>query len=123
MPAQRDGAKSGILQPSRSRHVRIAEMMEEQLTTKAARRRAADLRAEYNFDFSRARPNRYAAEMKSDAIAVVLDPDVAAVFRSSADVNQVLRSVIEAMPNKTRTKAAVKRAPGPIQTRRQTSRS
>jgi hypothetical protein len=60
-----------------------------------------DLRAEYRFDYSTARPNRFAEHMGAGTVAVVLDPDVAAVFRSSEAVNQLLRSVISALPEST----------------------
>lgn len=56
------------------------------------------MREEYRFDYRKAKPNRFAARMSPDVIAVVLDPDVAAVFRSSEAVNSLLRSVISAMP-------------------------
>ena len=36
--------------------------------------------------------------MKDASVAVVLDPDVAAVFESSEQVNKLLRSVIMALP-------------------------
>jgi hypothetical protein len=42
--------------------------------------------------------------MRSDAVAVVLEPDVAEVFRSSQSVNQLLRSVIAALPERTPAK-------------------
>jgi len=56
------------------------------------------MRKEYRFDYRRAKPNRFAQEMTKGVIAVVLEPDVAAVFKSSAAVNALLRSVIAAMP-------------------------
>ena len=56
------------------------------------------LRKEYRFDYSRAKPNRFAERMSEGAVAVVLEPDVAAVFKSSKTVNALLRSVIAAMP-------------------------
>jgi len=56
------------------------------------------LRAHYDFDYSKSRPNRFASRMKPESVAVVLDPDVAAVFDSSEAVNQLLRSVIAAIP-------------------------
>ena len=56
------------------------------------------MRAEYRFDYSKAKPNRFAARMSAGALAVVLDPDVAAVFQSSEAVNSLLRSVISALP-------------------------
>ena len=57
------------------------------------------MRAEYAFDYSRAKPNRFAAQMSGNAVAVVLDPDVASVFDSSTKVNTLLRSVISALPD------------------------
>ncbi len=58
----------------------------------------ADIRAEYHFDYRKARPNRFAARMKGSTVAVVLDPDVASVFQTSEAVNSLLRSVISALP-------------------------
>ena len=60
------------------------------------------MRAEYRFDYSKAKPNRFAARLSPDVVAVFLDPDVAAVFRSSEAVNSLLRSVISAMPESKR---------------------
>jgi hypothetical protein len=57
-----------------------------------------ELRSEYQFDFEKSRPNRFASRMGKDAVAVVLEPDVAQVFNSSKSVNRLLRSVIEAVP-------------------------
>ena len=62
------------------------------------------LQPEYRFDYSKARPNRFASRMKAESIAVVLDPDVAAVFSSSESVNRLLRSVIAAVPQKESAK-------------------
>lgn len=58
--------------------------------------RAKDLRAEYEFNYSRSRPNRFASRLGPQTIAVVLEPDVAQVFDSSRAVNKLLRSVIAA---------------------------
>jgi hypothetical protein len=56
------------------------------------------MRREYRFDYRKSRPNRFASQMKAGAVAVVVDPDVASVFRSSEGVNALLRSVINALP-------------------------
>ena len=56
------------------------------------------MREQYRFDYGRAKPNRFAAGMSKGVIAVVLEPDVAAVFKSSEAVNALLRSLISAMP-------------------------
>lgn len=61
-----------------------------------------NLRAQYRFDYSRAKPNRFAETMSRYTVAVVLDPDVAAVFKSSEAVNALLRSVISAMAERKR---------------------
>ena len=68
-----------------------------------------DLRPGYDFDFSKSRPNRFAPLLK-DTIAVVLEPDVARVFNTSESVNELLRSVIAAMPNQTRRAEKRKKA-------------
>jgi len=59
-----------------------------------------ELRPEYDLDFKRMRPNRFASRLKGKSVvAVVLDQDVADVFQSSEAVNDLLRSVIKAMPS------------------------
>jgi hypothetical protein len=40
-----------------------------------------EMRPHYDFDYSKSRPNRFAARLTKDTIAVVLDPDVATVFQ------------------------------------------
>jgi hypothetical protein len=67
------------------------------------------LRKEYRFDYRKARTNRFASRMGSASIAIVLDPDVASVFRSSKAVNAVLRSVISAMPKRSSAGSVPKR--------------
>jgi hypothetical protein len=75
---------------------------------------ADDLRPEYDFDYSRAKPNRFSERFQAGSVAVVLDPDVASVFRSSESVNTLLRSVIAALPAepvrpKARSKAGARK--------------
>ena len=60
-----------------------------------------EMRAEYRFDYSKAKPNPYAARLGKDTVTVVLDPDVASVFRSPESVNSLLRSVITALPKQS----------------------
>jgi hypothetical protein len=56
------------------------------------------MRREYRFDYRRAKPNRLAEKMSEGVVVVILEPDVAAAFKSSEAVNALLRSVIAAMP-------------------------
>jgi hypothetical protein len=60
----------------------------------------SDIEPEYDFDYSKARPNRFAERVSKDQIAVVLEPDIARVFNDSDSVNRVLRALIESMPKK-----------------------
>ena len=57
--------------------------------------------AEYHLDWSKARPNPYAARLK-DTVAVVLEPDVAEAFPTSESVNTFLRTVLVAVPRLSR---------------------
>ena len=58
-------------------------------------RSSNEMRAEYNFDYSKAvRGKYYRRLLKEGANVVVLEPDVAKVFRSSAAVNEALRSLL-----------------------------
>ena len=53
------------------------------------------MRREYDFDYSRAvRGKYYRRLLKEGANVVVLEPDVAKAFRSSAAVNEALRSLL-----------------------------
>ena len=54
------------------------------------------MRAEYEFDYSTAvRGKYYRRLLKVDANVVLLEPDVAKAFRTSAAVNEALRSLLE----------------------------
>ena len=58
-----------------------------------------ELRSEYEFDYTKAKPNRFAAALKKGGRLVVLDPEVAAAFENSDTVNAVLRALLATMPN------------------------
>jgi len=50
---------------------------------------------EYNFDYSKAKTNRFSENYH---YSVMLDSDVANVFQNSESVNKALRAIISAMP-------------------------
>ncbi len=55
-----------------------------------------DLAAEYAFDYSKAKPNRFATRDSSSKMTViVLDKDIAQAFPTSEAVNQALRQLIK----------------------------
>ncbi len=60
---------------------------------------------EYDFDYGKARPNRFATEANKDRLMVLLDPDVSEVFTTPESVNQVLRALIAMVPKTLKRKA------------------
>jgi hypothetical protein len=76
-----------------------------------------DLRAEYDFDYSKGVRGKYHKRiLKEDTNVVVLEPDVAKAFPDSAAVNDALRVVLKtaqaARPSTSRPRrAARKRTP------------
>lgn len=63
----------------------------------ARRRSTTGMAPEYRFDYRQSKPNRFAPHLRRNSIAVVLDDDVARVFRSSRQVNDLLRAAINAV--------------------------
>jgi len=55
-----------------------------------------DLLVEYEFDYKKAKRNRFALEEEQQV--VILDADVATHFKDSESVNRVLRALIVNMP-------------------------
>jgi len=58
-----------------------------------------DLRPEYQFDYRKAKPNRFAAKMKKGGRLVVLEPEVAEIFQDS---KAALKALIKAVPKRKR---------------------
>lgn len=69
-------------------------------TRTKTRKSGDDLRPEYRFDYRKSKPNRFAAKMAKGGRLVVLEPEVAAVFRDSKDVNKALRAVAASKPRR-----------------------
>ena len=59
--------------------------------SEAGRVDADDILPEY--DFSRARPNRYASRYAARSMVVVLEPDVAVAFPNAGQANEALRAL------------------------------
>lgn len=58
-----------------------------------------ELLDEYCFDYQKAKPNRFVVRNKMNKpTVVVLDEDVAQVFTTPESVNNVLRALIQTMP-------------------------
>ena len=74
--------------------------MKKTPANKTKTRKVSDMKAEYRFDYKKAKPNRFASRMKDSPLVAVIDPDVAKVFKTSEEVNKALRALISAMPAK-----------------------
>src|SRR5688572_10807563 len=82
------------------RHARGNDMRAKRQT------RVTEMRAEYNFDYSKAvRGKYYRRLLKEGANVVVLEPDVAQAFANSAAVNDALRSLLKSSEDTRRLKA------------------
>ena len=62
-----------------------------------------ELRDEYTFDYSQAKPNRFASTLRKGGRLIVLEPEVAAAFQESDEVNAVLKALLHTMPNRQGT--------------------
>ncbi|MEI6089378.1 MAG: hypothetical protein WCR42_02910 [bacterium] len=58
----------------------------------------------YDFDYSKAKPNRFAAKLAEQDGYIKLQPDIHKVFETSDQVNNALRALINAMPKKKNRK-------------------
>jgi hypothetical protein len=79
--------------------------MKKMSKTDAKAKRDNGLRSEYRFDYSKAKPNRFAERTRPGCVAVLLDPDVAEVFKNPESVNAVLRALVATMPAAPRSAA------------------
>ena len=57
-----------------------------------------DMQPEYQFDYTKAKPNRFTQQHAAGSLVVVLDPDIAHVFTTPEAVKKVLRALIATMP-------------------------
>jgi hypothetical protein len=78
-------------------HGENVEIMKNTKSVEHASSLTDEMRDEYQFDYSKAKPNRFASRIGRDQLMVVLDPFVAAVFKTPESVNQVLRAIIASM--------------------------
>ncbi len=65
-------------------------------------KRDDDMKAEYDLDYRKAKPNRFAGRSGKNCTVVELDDDVSEVFSDSQSVNTALRAFISAIPRKAR---------------------
>jgi len=57
-----------------------------------------DMLHEYRFDYGKARPNRFAEGIAEGSLVVVLEPELAQVFKTPEQVRTILRAIADALP-------------------------
>ena len=79
--------------------------MKKTSTPKSRKKHSDDLQPEYDFDYTKAKPNRFAGRIAKDRLVVLLDPEVSKVFADSESVNAALRQLITTLPKNTTREA------------------
>ena len=67
---------------------------------KMSNKKNNSMKNEYDLDYSKAKPNRFAGIVKEKVILYPIDEDVAKVFQNPAEANKALRAIINAIPKK-----------------------
>lgn len=79
--------------------------MKKASKTKSRAKHSVEIESEYDFDYSKAKPNRFAGRIAKERTVVLLDPEVSKVFTDSASVNAALRALITALPKSVKREA------------------
>ena len=70
--------------------------MRKMSNNKVRRSQPEEMEPEYDLDYTKAKPNRFAGRIAKDRVVVLLDPEVSKVFTDSKSVNAALRGLITA---------------------------
>ena len=85
------------------------------MKTKTTHKGSDELRAEYDFDYSKAVRGKYHKRLSEEgANIILLEPDIAKVFSTSTAVNEALRSLLDFTRS---TQRLTNRSSGRIKTR------
>lgn len=79
--------------------------MKKTPTSKSRSKESEDMLSEYDFDYGKAKPNRFAGKISEERLVVLLDPEVSQVFTTPESVNAVLRALVAALPESSKRKA------------------
>jgi hypothetical protein len=79
--------------------------MKKTSSSKLHSNKSEDMLSEYDFDYNKAKPNRFAGRISKERLVVLLDPEVSEVFTTPESVNTVLRALVTALPESRRKKS------------------
>ena len=57
-----------------------------------------DMLPEYHLDYSKARPNRFAKGIAEGSMVVVLEPELARVYKTAERVKAILEAIAQVVP-------------------------
>ena len=80
--------------------------MKRKRVSKVPRDDTNEMRTEYQIDYSKSRPNRFAKIATEEPLVVMVDADISEVFTTSESVNHALRALIAAMPKSRRKRVS-----------------
>src|SRR6266545_875296 len=103
-----DQEKSSELSARANLREENVRTMKKMSASKSRRTEEEEILPEYRFDYSKARPNRFAGRISQERLVVLLDPDVSKVFTTPEAVNTVLRALVTALPKGVKRKAGRK---------------
>ena len=78
--------------------------MKKTSSSRSRSNESEDMLREYSFDYSKAKPNRFAGRISKERLVVLLDPEVSRVFTTPESVNAVLRALVTALPENSKRK-------------------
>jgi hypothetical protein len=58
-----------------------------------------DMLPEYRFEYQNARPNRFTAQVVEGSLIVVLEPEIARVFKTQEAVKAILMAIAKTLPS------------------------
>jgi hypothetical protein len=97
---------TGIVRIISARKATRRERKDMKKTSRSKASGSKDMHTEYRFDYSKARPNRFARDARGKAVVVLLAPDVARVFKTGESVNDALRALMKAIPRRKATSSS-----------------
>src|SRR5258705_289336 len=75
------------------------KIMKKRSSPKDRHNESEEMLPHYDFDYKKAKPNRFAGRISKERVVVLLDREVSEVFTTPESVNTVLRALITAMPD------------------------
>src|SRR5204863_7762441 len=84
---------------------RNRKLMKKTSPSKSSAKPPADMEPEYDFDYSKAKPNRFAGRIAKDRTVVLLEPEFSKVFTDYESVNEALPALITGLPKNVKREA------------------